>query len=108
MPVLLHIVIVSPMQWHLQISMIGGFHVRTLSTRASLAAVALLLPATAAAQLAPQYAVQRLGTLPGDTGSIAYGICENGIIAGASRDAGGNNTLSGFMWQAGTMTDLGR
>lgn len=79
---------------------------RTPSIQASLAVVALLLPATAAAQLAPQYAVQGLGTLPGDSGSIAYGISDNGIIVGASRDAGGNNTLSGFKWQAGAMTDL--
>lgn len=75
---------------------------------AAFAFAVLWLPVVAYAQLAPQYAVQGLGTLPGDTSSIACGISDNGIIAGASRDAGGNNTLAGFKWQAGVMTDLGR
>ncbi|MDX1962629.1 MAG: hypothetical protein SFX18_05715 [Pirellulales bacterium] len=58
-------------------------------------------------QLAPGYLVTPLGTLPGDSSSIAYGINDFGHIVGVSRDAGGNNTLAGFLWTNGGLTDLG-
>ncbi|MFO0915797.1 MAG: PEP-CTERM sorting domain-containing protein [Pirellulales bacterium] len=61
----------------------------------------------AIAEIAPVYAVTGLGALPGDTSSIAYGINEAGVIVGSSSDAGGSNTIAGFKWQAGVMTDLG-
>jgi probable HAF family extracellular repeat protein len=57
--------------------------------------------------LAPAYTVRSLGFLPGDVSSIAYGINDAGVVVGVSRDAGGNNTLAGFRWENGSMTDLG-
>lgn len=66
-----------------------------------------LSAADARAQLAPAYKVTGLGFLPGDTSSIAYGINDQGAVAGVSRDAGGNNTLAGFVWDNGVLTDLG-
>jgi len=74
-----------------------------------LAFLAALLTCTlsANAQLAPAYRVTGLGTLPGDSSSIAYGINDAGVVVGSSSDAGGSSTLAGFRWQAGVMADLG-
>jgi len=66
--------------------------------------VAVIHPHTSAGTL---YRITGLGMLPGDTSSIAYGINDRGQVVGASRDAGGNNTLAGFLWDNGTMIDLG-
>ena len=49
-------------------------------------------------------AMSDLGTLPGDFGSLASAINDQGQVVGTSFDASGN--LRGFIWQNGTMTDL--
>ena len=46
-----------------------------------------------------------LGTLPGDTQSIAYGINNADQVVGYS--ANSTNVYHAFLWQNGTMTDLG-
>jgi probable HAF family extracellular repeat protein len=57
-----------------------------------------------------QTGMQNLGTLPGqgtnpaDSGSVALGITESGVVIGASFDAEGNPRA--FVWQNGTMSDL--
>jgi probable HAF family extracellular repeat protein len=48
--------------------------------------------------------MEDLGTLPGDTYSMARAIDENGRVVGQSRDASGQN--SAFLWENGEMTDL--
>ncbi len=74
---------------------------------AAISLAATLFASSASAQLAPAYKVTGLGMLPGDTSSIAYGINDLGVIVGSSSDSGGANTIAGFKWQAGSMTDLG-
>ncbi len=77
---------------------------RTITPVAVGFSIAAIAPA---GQLAPQYNIIGLGALPGDTGSTAFGINDTGVVVGSSRDGGGNNTLAGFRWEAGTMSDLG-
>jgi probable HAF family extracellular repeat protein len=48
--------------------------------------------------------MQDLGTLPGDSSSLARGINNKGQVVGQSCDAGGN--CRAFLWQNGVMTDL--
>lgn len=48
--------------------------------------------------------IQNLGTLPGDTKSIAYGINNRGQVVGQSY--GGANGHRAFLYQDGKMTDL--
>jgi len=57
-------------------------------------------------QLGPrQLSITDLGTLPGGTFSIAYGINNHGQVVGYSDTASGEGHA--FLWQKGEMTDLG-
>ena len=70
----------------------------TISASASLLAT-LITAGSAFAQLTPL----ELGTL-GGANSIAQRINDRGQVVGASEMAGG--PPHGFLWQAGSMTDL--
>jgi probable HAF family extracellular repeat protein len=61
-----------------------------------------LTQAVSAPQLVP---ILDLGTLPGGNSSDATGINDRGQVVGVSQTASGE--YHAFLWQEGTMTDLG-
>lgn len=70
--------------------------------RLFLLTVAVLAP-TAAAE-AQSYSITDLGGLPGATATVAWGINDNGTVAGWSGTAALN---TGFIWSGGVMKNIG-
>src|SRR5690348_8174539 len=52
----------------------------------------------------PLFTITDLGALPGATGTYAFGLNDNGDVAGSS---GANSILTGYIWSAGVMKSIG-
>lgn len=72
--------------------------------RAALALCALFMVSGSAGTSGPLYSIIDLGTLGGST-SVALGINNLGQVVGSADDVSGKRRA--FLWQNGTMTDLG-
>src|SRR5690242_2402953 len=67
-----------------------------LSTLTCFLCLSWVASAPAAAQV---YTIKDLGTLPGETNSVAYNLNDAGQVVGQSG-------LYGFLWSGGTMSEL--
>lgn len=67
--------------------------------------VSLMLTMTSTVSAAQQYAVTRLGVLPGDKVSVAYGINESGQVVGFS-GGGFDFGRKAVVWNGGVITPL--
>src|SRR5512132_3954424 len=76
---------------------IGAIMKRTLS-------LILILVATVATAHAQTYSITDLGALPGATSTFAYGMNDNGDVAGWSSNG---SVLTGYIWSRGVMTSTG-
>jgi len=69
----------------------------------TLSLILICVAAVATAQ-AQSYSITDLGTLPGATGTYAYGMNDNGDVAGWTSNG---SVSTGYVWSHGVMTSIG-